>query len=88
MMMPTARCRHSTARTSWAAMLWLTKRVHHVRAAAVAVEGEEAAVVAEAAEGVAVTAAAVVAVEAAVVAAAEAVVVVAEEAGEAAGISL
>jgi hypothetical protein len=88
MMMRTARCRHSTARTSWAAMLWLTKRVHHVRAAAVAVEGEEAAVVAEAAGDVEVTAAAVVAVVAAAVAAAEAAVVVAAEAGEAAGISL
>ena len=88
MMMPTARCRHSTARTSWAAMLWLTKRVHHVRVAAAAVAGEEAAVVAEAAEGVEATAVAVVAVEEAVVAAAEAVAVVAEEAGAAAGISL
>jgi hypothetical protein len=87
MMMRTARCRHSTARTSWAAMLWLTKRVHHVRVAA-AVAGEEAAVVAEAAEGVEATAAAVVAVEEAVVVAAEAVAVVAEEAGAAAGISL
>jgi hypothetical protein len=87
MMMPTARCRHSTARISWAAMLWLTKRVHHVRGAAAAVEGEEAAVVAEAAGDAEVTEAAVVAVEAAVVAAAEAVVGVAAEAGEAAGIS-
>jgi hypothetical protein len=88
MTMPIARCKHSTARTSWAAMLWSTKRVHHVRVAAVAVEGGEAAVVAAEEEGVGVTEAAVEAAEAAVVAAAEAVVVVAAEAGEAAGINL
>jgi hypothetical protein len=87
MTMPTARCKHSTARISWAAMLWLTKRVRHVRAGAVVAEGEEAAVVAEAGDEE-VTAGAVVAVEGAVVAAAEAVVVVAAAAGEADGISV
>ena len=69
-------------------MLWSTKRVHRVRVAEAAVEGEEAAVVAEAAEGVGVTEAAGEAAEEAVAAAAEAVVVVAAEAGEAAGINL
>ena len=88
MTMPIARCKHSTARISWAAMLWLTKRVRRVRVAAVAVEGGEAAVVAEAGDAEVTAVAVEAAVEEAVVAAAEAAVVVAEAAAEADGISV